>query len=72
MGQARLCRWFPGDGGNLWKFKGIETEFDVCCVNHISRCDMLLAKQLKMSFQELCTPVKDMAIVLNERPLFFY
>lgn len=61
MGEARLRGWLPGDEGNLWKFKGIEREFGVCCVNHIRRCDMLLAKQLKISFQECCTPVKDMA-----------
>lgn len=70
MGEARLRRWFPGDGGYLWKFKGKEREFGVCCVNHISRRDMLLAKQLKISFQEFCTPVKDMAKVFNEGPFF--
>lgn len=31
---------------------------------------MLLAKQLKISFQEFCTPVKDMAKVFHEGPFF--
>lgn len=59
MGEARLCRWLPGDGGNLWKFKRIEREFGVYCVNHISRSDILMAKLLEISFQEFCTPIKD-------------
>lgn len=61
MGEARLCGWLPGDdGGNLWKFKRMEGEFGVCCVNHISRSDLLMPKLLKISFQEFCAPTKDM------------
>lgn len=49
MGEARLCRWLLSDGGNLWKFKWIETKFGVCCVNHISRSEILMSKRLKIT-----------------------
>ena len=51
MGEARLCRWLLGDGGNLWKFKWIGTEFGACCVNHISRSEILMPKMLQISWK---------------------
>ena len=67
MGEARLCRRLLGDGGNIWKFKWIETEFGVCCVNPISRSGILKPKrQQQKKLLECSTPIK----VFNE-VLFF-
>lgn len=70
MAEAGLCGWLPGDDGG----KSLEVQEDrrrrrrkkngVCCVNHISRSDVLMPKLLRVCFffhQEFCTALKDVA-----------
>lgn len=69
MGEARLCRWLLGDGGNLWKFKWIEREFVVCCVNHKSRSGILRPQMLQISWN-LVPQLKRWPKIFNEVLLF--